>query len=128
MRLRWGMLPFQKLDAWRLSHEFALAIREETKSWPREERFGLTEQLRRAALSIPTNIAEGQAKRGARELRRFLDIGLGSFSEVSYLLLFARDCGLLPADRWAALEPKRRRVGLVLWRLYQAVTHQPDPR
>jgi four helix bundle protein len=120
------MLPFQKLDAWRLSHEFALAIREETKSWPREERFGLTEQLRRAALSIPTNIAEGQAKRGSRELRRFLDIGLGSFSEVTYLLLFARDCGLLPPGRWATLEPMRRRVGLVLWHLYRGVSRHSE--
>ena len=120
------MLPFQKLDAWRLSHEFALTIREETKSWPRDERFGLTEQVRRAALSIPTNIAEGQAKRGLRELRRYLDISLGSFSETTYLLLFARDCGILPADRWNALEPKRREVGLVLWRLHQSISRRAE--
>ena len=120
------MLPFQRLDAWRLSHDFALAIREETKSWPRDERYGLTEQVRRAALSIPTNIAEGQAKRGSRELRRYLDISLGSFSETTYLLLFARDCGILPADRWEALEPKRREVGLVIWRFYQSVARRAE--
>ena len=120
------MLPFQRLDAWRVSHEFALAIREETKSWPRDERFGLTEQVRRAALSVPTNIAEGQAKRGVRELRRYLDISLGSFSETTYLLLFARDCGILPSARWEALEPKRREVGLLIWRLYQGVSRRAD--
>ena len=95
------MLPFQKLDAWRLSHELA-------------------------ALSIPTNIAEGQAKRGLRELRRYLDISLGSFSETTYLLIFARDCGILPPERWEALEPKRRRVGLLLWRFYQGVARTAD--
>jgi four helix bundle protein len=93
----------------------------ETSQWPREERYGLTEQIRRAALSVSNNIAEGQAKRGSKELRRFLDISLGSFSETTNLLIFARDCGLLPRERWEALEPKRREVGRVLWRFYESV-------
>ena len=121
------MLPFQRLDAWKLAHRFALDIREETSHWPREERYGLTEQIRRAALSISNNIAEGQAKRGSRELRKYLDISLGSFSETTNLLLFARDCGLMPPDRWEALEPRRKEVGLVLWRFYQSVARKSDP-
>jgi four helix bundle protein len=121
-----GMLPFQRLNVWRLSHEFALAIRTESGRWPSEERYGLTAQVRRAALSIPTNIAEGQAKRGTRELRRYLDICLGSFSEVTYLLIFARDCHLIPEDRWTALESQRKEVGLVLWRFYRGVARHSD--
>ena len=96
-------------------------------NWPREERYGLTDQIRRAALSISNNIAEGQAKRGSREWRRYLDISLGSFSETTNLLIFARDCGLLPKERWEALEPKRKRVGLVLWRFYKSVARASDP-
>ena len=120
------MLPFQQLDAWKLAHQFALDIRAETAMWPREERYGLTEQIRRAALSVSNNIAEGQAKRGSKELRRYLDISLGSFSETTNLLIFARDCGLMPHERWASLEPRRKRVGLVLWRFYQSVSRGSD--
>ena len=65
---------------------------------PQAERFGLTIQVRRAALSVPTNIAEGAAKRGSREFRRFLDIALGSLAELSYLLRFSRDYGLLTEE------------------------------
>jgi four helix bundle protein len=60
-----------------------------TESWPVAERFGLTIQVRHAALSIPTNIAEGAANRGHREFRRYLDIALGSLSELTYLLRLA---------------------------------------
>jgi four helix bundle protein len=77
------MMPYEKFEAWQVAHELALEIYRVTDKWPKEERFGLTIQLRRAALSAPTNIAEGAAKRGNREFRRFLDIALGSLSEVS---------------------------------------------
>jgi four helix bundle protein len=60
--------------------------------------------VRRAALSVPTNIAEGAAKRGSREFRRFLDIALGSLAELSYLLRFGRDYGLLTEESWLTLE------------------------
>ena len=82
------------------------------------ERFGLVSQVRRTAISIPANIAEGAAKTGPREFRRFLDISLGSFSELTYLLLFARDRGL-PSD--AAIEPVRLITGRQLWGLYRSL-------
>ena len=71
------------------------AIYSSTEGWPKRELYGLTAQTRRAALSVPTNIAEGAAKRGPRELRRYLDIALGSLSELSYLLFFSKERGLL---------------------------------
>ncbi len=116
------MMPYEKFEAWRLAHELALEIYRVTDRWPKEERFGLTSQLRRAALSAPTNIAEGAAKRGSREFRRFLDIALGSLSEVSYLLRFSRDRGLLTGESWLAIEAVRARAGRVTWHLYLSVS------
>ena len=82
------MLPYERFNAWKMSHQLALKVYAISENWPNEEKYGLTAQIRRAALSTATNIAEGSAKRGPRELRRYLDISLGSLSEVSYLLRF----------------------------------------
>ena len=91
------MIPYERFDSWKLSHKLALAIYRVSEQWPINERYGLTAQIRRAALSAPTNIAEGSAKRGAREFRRYLDIALGSLSEVSYLLRFTE---IVAFSRW----------------------------
>jgi four helix bundle protein len=114
-------MPYEKLLAWKVAHELALDIYRVTERWPRSELYGLTSQARRAALSIPTNIAEGVAKAGPREFRRFLDMCLGSASELSYLLLFSRDRGLLSLAEWEQLDSKRNRVGQLLWRLYRSI-------
>jgi len=115
------MMPYEKLLAWKVAHQQALEIYRITEQWPRNELYGLTAQARRAALGIPTNIAEGVSKLGAREFRRYLDISLGSSSELSYLLLFARDRGLLLLEDWEQLDAKRNRVGQLLWRLYRSI-------
>lgn len=104
------MIAYQRFDAWRAAHQLALALDRVTDGWPGQERFGLTIQVRRAALSVPTNIAEGAARRGSREFRRFLDIAHGSLAELSYLLRFCRDYGLLTEDSWLALETQRDRL------------------
>jgi four helix bundle protein len=118
------MMRYEGLRAWQAAHELALHIYRMTDRWPREERFGLTTQLRRAALSTPTNIAEGAAKRGPREFRRFLDTALGSLSEVSYLLRFSRDYGVLTPHDWWSVEALRSEVGRLTWRLYIVVSRQ----
>jgi four helix bundle protein len=66
------MKPYERLKAWRQAHRLALAVYDVTDAFPKVEVFELTSQIRRAALSVPTNIAEGSAKRGRREFRRFL--------------------------------------------------------
>ncbi len=71
-----------------------------------------------AALSVPTNIAEGSVKQGTREFRRYLDISLGSLSELSYLLRFAKDFGFLEEDEYRELDNLRNRAGTLTWRLY----------
>ncbi len=122
------MRPYERFLAWRLTHELALAIREASKAFPSEERFALTVQIRRAALSAPTNIAEGSAKRGGREFRRFLDIALGSLMEVAYLLRFARDAGVMDQEAWRRLDVQQQRASIATWKLYKSVsqtTQQP---
>jgi four helix bundle protein len=118
------MMPYERFLAWKVAHELALAIYRETDRWPRAERFGLTIQLRRAALSAAANIAEGASKRGRREFRRYLDITLGSLAEVSYLLRFSEDYGLLGQEAWASLEAIRSEAGRLTWSLYSAVSRQ----
>jgi four helix bundle protein len=112
------MVPYERFDAWKVAHQLALQVYSETDRWPINERYGLTAQVRRAALSAPTNIAEGSAKRGPRELRRYLDIALGSLSEVSYLLRFSRDRGILGPDKFVELDDLRNRAGQLTWRFY----------
>ena len=112
--------PYERLQAWNASHELVLAIYRVTRSFPSDERYGLTSQLRRAALSVPNNIAEGAAKRGSREFRRFLDIALGSLSEVTYLLRVAHDLRFLSDEAWSRVESTRDHAGKLTWRLYQA--------
>ena len=101
------MRPYEKFDAWKIAHQLALEVYRITEKWPAREKYQLTSQTRRAALSVPTNIAEGAAKRVPREFRRYLDISLGSLSELSYLLLFSKDLGILGPRRtrnWRNLE------------------------
>jgi four helix bundle protein len=113
-----GMVPYERFDAWKIAHQLALEVYEVTERWPTNERYGLTAQIRRAAISAPTNIAEGAAKRGPRELRRYLDIALGSLSEVSYLLRFTRDRGILNDDHPHPRLPPYRRTALPPFHMY----------
>ena len=89
------MKDFRSLDVWRKSHELVLAIYRVTAAFPKNELYGLTSQIRRAAASIPGNIAEGCGRTGDAELGRFLQIAMGSASELEYHLLLARDLELL---------------------------------
>lgn len=111
----------ERWQAWKLSYQLALAVYRETASYPKHELYGLTSQTRRAAISVILNIAEGAAKKGPRELRRYLDIALGSLSELTCVLRLARDLEFLSPDSWARLEGRRNHAGVVLWKLYRAV-------
>lgn len=117
-------MPYERFVAWKQAHALALETYRVTDGWAKEERYGVTIQLRRAALSAATNIAEGASKRGPREFRRFLDIALGSLAEVSYLLRFSRDYGLLTPESYASLESLRNEAGRLTWRLYHAVSRR----
>ena len=84
---------FRDLLVWQRAHEFVLAIYQLTESFPDREKFGLSHQLRRAAVSIPANIAEGFGKRSRAEKARFLNIAEGSLEECRYYLILTQDLG-----------------------------------
>jgi len=84
---------FQELIVWQKAHQFVLEVYKMTKTFPKEELFGLTSQFRRAAISIPANIAEGYRKRGKPDKARFLNISEGSLEECKYYLILVKDLG-----------------------------------
>ena len=84
---------FKDLIVWKKAHQWVLKIYRFTSSFPTREQFGLTSQLRRAAISIPANIAEGFKRRGNPDKARFYNIAQGSIEECRYYLLLARDLG-----------------------------------
>ncbi len=87
-----------KLEVFHASHRLALDVYRLTERLPAAERYGLSVQIRRAVVSIPTNLVEGCIKRTGREYLRFIDIALGSAAEVRYLLTLAVDLKMLKAD------------------------------
>lgn len=122
------MLPYEWFDAWKKCHALALAIHRETVSWPKEERFGLTAQIRRSAFSVPANLVEGQARRGAKEFRRFLDIAWGSLAEVGYTLRYARDLGYLTDEQYDRLQVLRDEAGPPLFGLLRSMGEAQEDR
>ncbi len=94
------MFTFEKLAVWQKAHNLVLSIYSSTLSFPKEEMYGLTSQLRRASISIPTNIVEGRARGSTPDFIRFLRIARGSLEETEYLLLAARDLQYLPQESY----------------------------
>jgi four helix bundle protein len=115
------MMPYERLTAWEKCHELTLAVYRATRKWPREEIYSLTSQARRAAYSAAANMAEGAAKQGAREFRRFLDMSVGSLNELSYILRLANDLELSTKEELQELEALRQVAGRLTWRLYDAI-------
>jgi four helix bundle protein len=89
------MQDFRNLRVWEKAHGLTLDVYKASKSFPREEMYGLTSQLRRASVSIAANIAEGSCRNGDADFARFLQMASGSASEVEYHLLLAKDLELL---------------------------------
>jgi four helix bundle protein len=95
---------FRTLKVWEKAHALVLAIYKATSPFPKQELYALTNQIQRAAISIPTNIAEGCGKDSDAELGRFFKIAMGSSSELEYLLLLAHDLDYLLDDRYQSLQ------------------------
>lgn len=94
------MKDFRQLKVWEKSHLLALAIYKATKDFPKEELYALTSQMRRASMSIPTNIAEGCGRNTDADFARFLQMAMGSASETEYELILARDLEFLSKDKY----------------------------
>ena len=93
-----------------------------TKKFPREELYGVIAQIRRAALSVPTNLAEGQGRQNKGELRQFTNIALGSLSEVEYLIGFLTKRGFLNASQSEKLLSLCSYAGALIWKLLQSLS------
>src|SRR6266496_1634192 len=98
------MRNFRELKVWEKAHHVALAAYRETAAFPKPELYGLTSQIRRAAASIAANIAEGAGKNSNADFARFLQIALGSASELEYHLLLAKDLGYFQLETYSALD------------------------
>jgi four helix bundle protein len=116
------MRDFKELKVWEKPHQWVLEVYRVTGSFPAEERFTLVAQLRRAAASVPANIAEGCGRGGQREFARFLSIAAGSASESEYHLLLARDLGYLDEDLHRDLDRKVNEVKRMLNTFVQRLT------
>lgn len=115
------VVGYRKLVVWQKADELAMAVYDATRGFPSEERYGLTAQLRRAALSVPTNLAEGASRQGKKELKQFVNMALGSLAEVDYLIGFSYRLGYLTQEGYDGLDGKRRHVGALLWKFYQSL-------
>jgi four helix bundle protein len=109
---------FHELKVWQKAHQLTLEVYRITATFPRQELYGLTSQLRRSCASIPANLAEGCGRTGDAELARFCSIAMGSASELEYHLLLARDLKLIPSKEHEELsqrstELKRMLAGLL---------------
>jgi len=105
---------FTQLQAWKDSHSLVLLIYQATKLFPREELYGLTSQLKRAAVSISSNIAEGFGRQYYKEKIQFYFLSKGSLTEVQNQLLIARDIGYLEAKDFLALANQTVKVSKIL--------------
>jgi four helix bundle protein len=98
------MKDFRSLKVWEKAHALTLAIYKSTEQFPKQELYSLTNQVQRATVSIPANIAEGCGKDSDAELKRYFSIAMGSSSELEYLLLLAHDLGYLQAGPYQSIQ------------------------
>jgi four helix bundle protein len=117
---------FRELDVWKTSMALAKAIYTLVAEFPREERYGLTSQLQRAAVSIPSNIAEGNARATTRDYARFISQACGSAAELQTQLLLAAELGLGLREQIEQSLDLCERVSKMLRRLHQALTAKLD--
>jgi len=108
------MRPHQKLDAWKQAINLVVDVYKATESFPKEERYGLTSQIRRAAVSIPANIAEGAGRYSNREFAHFLSNAQGSASELETELLISNRLGYLDERAYSNLITPLDRIGRLI--------------
>jgi len=90
-----AITSFEQLNVWKLAHELTLDVYNRTRDLPNEEKYGLISQMRRSAVSVPANIAEGFKKRGSKDKARFYNIAHGSLEELRYYFILCRDLDYL---------------------------------
>jgi four helix bundle protein len=116
-----GEKGFRKLLVWQRAHQLVKLVYKFTESFPKSEMFGLTSQIRRSAVSVPANIAEGYAAGGKGQFGRFLNIAQGSLAEVEYYLILSRDLSYINDAQYQETESLRGEAGFLLHRLIQSL-------
>jgi len=105
---------FQNIQAWQMAHRFTLNVYQTTKTFPEEERFGLTSQFRRAAVSIGANIAEGYKKLSRADKLRFFNIAEGSMAECMNYIILSKDLGYIDEKQYESLHSTIESTGKLL--------------
>lgn len=113
------MQDFRDLQVWQKAHQLTLRVYRVTKRFPQDERFGVVSQIRRACASICANLAEGCCRNSDRDFARFVDVAMGSASEVEYFILLANDLDHLTESEHATLDEQIREVKRMLTGLSQ---------
>ncbi|HET8864070.1 MAG TPA: four helix bundle protein [Gracilimonas sp.] len=116
------MRDFRKLLVWQKSHQLTMAIYKSTTFYPKEEMYGLTNQMRRSASSVPSNIAEGCGRNTQSQLAYFLNIGMGSASELEYQLILSKDLGFINDQIFKEQTNQVTEVKRMLTSLHQKVS------
>ena len=116
---------FRQLDAWKEAHALVLMVYEVTNEFPRDERFGVIAQMRRAAVSIPANIAEGFKRHGLRDKIHFYNVSEGSLEELKYFLILSKDLGYVGSNK--DLIEQSRVVGRLLNGLIASTKRRLNP-
>jgi four helix bundle protein len=115
---------YRDLEVWQRSMRLAKRIYQVTQRFPPDERFGLTNQLRRASVSVPLNLAEGHARFGAGEFARFISIAMGSVAEIETQVLLSADLGYLEADFRKELLDELETIGKMLRGLAKSIARR----
>lgn len=115
------MRDFKQLKVWQKSHNLTLQVYKVTKTFPREETYGLVSQIRRSCSSIPANVAEGCGRDGDAEFARFLQIAMGSATELEYHVLLSRDLGLIAPTTFESLNDEITQIKRMLTIFIQRV-------
>ncbi|SDM42961.1 four helix bundle protein [Catalinimonas alkaloidigena] len=115
------MQDFRKLMVWQKAHQLVLEVYRVSNRFPKEEVYGLTNQLRRASVSIPANIAEGCGKYSDKDIANYFQISLGSLHETEYYFLLCKELGYLTPEEHASLQAVLQAIKAMLIRLIQKV-------
>ena len=118
------MRDYTKIEAWKLADDLTVAVYERTRSFPREEIYGLTSQLRRASYSVPANIVEGSSRESKKDYLHFLYIARGSLSETQYFIHLARRLGYLSREEAEKLHGQTKQTFACLHGLIRAVENE----
>jgi len=121
-----GFKSYRDLEVWQLAMALAKQIYAVTASFPSDERFGLINQMRRASVSVPSNIAEGHARASTAEFQPYISIAMGSVAELETQVLLSLDLGFLNPDQQEQLMPKLDQIGKMLRGLHRSLARRSN--